>query len=269
MNQLFFIVLAALQVLIFLILLFGKLFTSTGDAAGKPYVFTRWDKVLIIATILSIGVTIDLFIIAEKEGRETRSVFDHQKDSLNKLNQAQQELLARNGYQVDTAGNKIAGILKDSFKTNTLVIKESVPDFGLCNSAAGIRIDSVKENTCFLRLCYSSGQVAASGIRVKTVLAVFADGDAAPVAVPLASHYLFPFDGRIGARDSVKISVNITLGNAVIIYCLLDGIYFSQTGDKTYPIRKIYWLDVATGKTGLAEPLHFRLVDNFYKRQGY
>lgn len=269
MHQLFFFILLILQLVIFFILLLGKLFLRHPHKAAPAYSTNNWDKTLIAASILSIGIVVDLFIISQKQDdRQTGSNQQPITDSgySKRSSRNRDSLLAKYGYQVDSIQNEITGIFRDSFKTNTLLLKETDPGIGLDNTT-GLNIDSVKNNTFFLKLTFVNGMAAAANIRVKTVFAVVKDGNLALAAA--GNYFILPSGSSMAANETAKAIVSIPYDDTPLLYCLLTGTCTNAAGTATYTIRKIYCYETGTKQLILAVSAHFTLLDNFYRRQGF
>ena len=270
MHQAFFIILALLQFVIFFILLLGKLFLRHPHAAAPAYSTNNWDKALIIASILSIGIVADLFIISLKEN-DTQSASNSSVATgtiNNNFHRSRDSLLARYGYQIDSAKNGIAGVFKDSLKTNTLIIKENEPAIRLDNTT-GLTIDSVKNNTCFLKLLFVNGMAATANIQIKTVFAVLTEGNLIVPSPPGNNYYSLPFGSSFAANGQLSLTVVIPYNNTPLIYCLLSGTFSNTAATKTYSIRQIYCFDMAAKQSVPTEGAHFKLLDNFYHSKGF
>jgi hypothetical protein len=267
MNQLLLITLAVLQFAVFLILMLGKLFMRSIDPKGNLYAIDKWDKALIGAVILCIGVTASLFV-ASTGGAHLQDGVANQPLVESGSSITQQQLI-KYGYELDTSSTGIAAVIRDSFHlNNALIIKEAKPDFGLRQNE-GIKIDSAADGRYALQLAFISRRAPVSGIIVRTVPALFYD-ESLHVAPDGGNNYFyFPVGDKLTA-DSVKfIPVAIPYNAKGIIYTLVTGIVSNISGSQNYMVRRIYWLDTETRQFGEAAEAHFKLIDNLYRKQGF
>ncbi|HMO63435.1 MAG TPA: hypothetical protein PKC39_14805 [Ferruginibacter sp.] len=264
MNQLLLITLAVLQLAVFLILMLGKLFIRSIDPKGNIYSIDKWDKALIGAVILCIGVTASLFVAQSSAVGTPSATADTLQAAAPVI---PKQVLRQYGYELDTS-SAFALALRDSLQVNTLVVKEAQPGFGL-SQQDGIHIDSITANRFFLQLKFYSEHAPVKGVIVRSIPALFIDETLRVPADAISNYFYFPVGEGLPADSARTVHINIPHSNKGIIYCLLTGVVTGANGQHNYSIRKIYWLDIETRQYGQAADAHFKLIDNLYRRQGF
>ena len=269
MNQLLLIILAALQFAVFLILMLGKLFIRSIDPKGNLYSIDKWDKALIAAVILCISVTAMLFVVEQNGNFPAEEQTDGDTPvTVTGPSGISKELLSKYGYEIDTSSKGIAGVIRDSLKTNALIIKEARPDFGL-QAENGMVIDSVSTNYFYVHLSFISRNAPVKGITIRSVPAVFFDDILHLVADPGNNYFYLPVGDTLAADGVRSVYLTVPYNTKGIVYCLQTGVVSNINGTQNQMIRRIYWLDTETKQFGEATGAHFKLVDNLYRKQGF
>lgn len=269
MNQLLLIILAALQFAVFLILMLGKLFIRSIDPKGNLYSIDKWDKALIVGVILCIGVTASLFVVEQSGNYPAEVQMDSDRpETVTGHSGVSKELLARYGYEIDTSSKGIAGVIKDSLKTNAIIIKEARPDFGLL-ADKGMTVDSISGNSFYIHLSFVSRNAPVTGITVRSVPAVFFDEILHLAPDPGNNYFYLPVGDTLPADVVKSICIAIPYTTKGVIYSLQTGVLSNINGTQNQMVRRIYWLDTETKQFGEATGAYFKLVDNLYRKQGF
>lgn len=158
------------------------------------------------------------------------------------------ELLARNGYILDSNNTKILKVLRDSIKTN--IILPTAPILQLC-AGHGIRFVKTKNDSMYYDVSFCSYDASCTIDSISISIVYFDNFDNFKLdkkTIKLPKNLKIVVESPI----TMEMTLPLTAKNKFkLVYMLFRGKYTDTTKEKIFEINDLYFLNILNNDWGI------------------